>query len=427
MKEKAGDKIKVITKDREYEGILMPLESDNVVIKLANGYNIGIDKKKIKKIEILESYKEPKIKKEGLIKTKKELPLISILHTGGTIASKVDYRTGGVVARFTPDDIVEMFPELEQIANIESRLISNMWSEDLRFIHLKLMAEAVIKEIKRGAKGIVITHGTDTMHVASAALSFMLENCPVPVIFVGAQRSSDRPSSDAAINLVCAFEFINQTDFKGVAICMHDKKDDKTSLILPACKTRKMHASRRDAFRPINTTAIARIDFETRKIEILQKIKKPESKFEPKLDMEDKTALLKIHINMVPEQFSFFKGYKGLVIEGTGLGHAPVGVPNEYCKLHSKILKAIKELVDSGTIVAMTTQTIYGTVQMHVYSNGIDLVNAGVIEAKIMPEIAFVKLAWLLKNFPKKQVKELMQQDLRGEIFDRIEDNTFLI
>ncbi|MBW3017140.1 asparaginase, partial [Candidatus Woesearchaeota archaeon] len=210
MKEKPGDRIKVTLADKEVEGILMPLESEKLVIKLDNGYNVGIDKKKIKKIDVIEQYKEPKVKKDGMIVTKKGLPLISILHTGGTIASKVDYRTGGVISRFTPEDIIAMFPELEKIANIESKLISNMFSEDLRFVHIKLMAEAVAKEIKRGAKGVVITHGTDTLHYTSAGLAFILENCPIPVILVGAQRSSDRPSSDAAQNLICAFEFIKQ-------------------------------------------------------------------------------------------------------------------------------------------------------------------------------------------------------------------------
>jgi glutamyl-tRNA(Gln) amidotransferase subunit D len=427
MKQKPGDRIKVTTSDKEYVGTVMPLESKELVIKLENGYNVGIEKSKIKKIEIIEEYKEKKEKTEGMILAKKELPLISILHTGGTIASKVDYRTGGVVARFTPEDIVHLFPELKEIANIESRLISNMFSEDLRFVHLNVIAEAVVKEIKRGAKGVVITHGTDTMHYSSAGLSFILENCPIPVILVGSQRSSDRPSSDSAINLICAFEFIKQTEFKGVAICMHENMEDKTCLILPACKTRKMHASRRDAFRPINTTAIARVDAETRKVEMLQSIKQISGEFSVKPDMEEKVALIKVHPNMTPDQFSFYKGYKGLIIEGTGLGQAPVGVPNEYCKVHAKILKAIAELVESGTVVAMTTQTIYGTVQMHVYSNAIDLVNAGVVEAKMLPETAFMKLAWLLKNAPKKEIKELMLKDLRGEIFDRIEDNTYLI
>jgi glutamyl-tRNA(Gln) amidotransferase subunit D len=255
----------------------------------------------------------------------------------------------------------------------------------------------------------------------------MLENCPVPVIIVGAQRSSDRPSSDAAANLISAFEFIAKTDFKGVAICMHENTEDKTCLILPACKTRKMHSSRRDAFRAINTKPIAKVDYETKKIEFIEKPKQAEGEFALKPELEEKVALLKIHPNMDPKQFSFFKKYKGLVMEGTGLGQAPVGVPNKYCKVHKRILGAIKKLNDNGTIVAMTTQTIYGTVQMHVYSNAIDLVNAGVVESKMLPEVALMKLAWLLKNADKKEIKELMKQDLRGELFERIEEDTFLI
>ena len=244
---KVGDFIKVKTSTLDYGGHLMPsLNKDIIVLKLKNGYNIGIEKKRIESIKILKKHKETKIRKQK-IRFNKNLPTISILHTGGTIASEVDYRTGGVIARFTPEELMAMFPELNNIANINSVFLSNMFSEDMRFKHYSIMAKAVVKEIRRGVKGIIIGHGTDTMHYTSAALSFMLENLPIPVILVGAQRSSDRPSSDAAINLICAAEFIVKTDFTGVVICMHESLNDDNCVILPACKTKKLHTSRRDA------------------------------------------------------------------------------------------------------------------------------------------------------------------------------------
>ena len=249
---KLGDKVKVVTAKETVEGILMPTESkESVFVKLDNGYNIGIESKKIKKIELIEKFKETE-KKTTNIKVDKKLPTISILHTGGTIASKVDYRTGGVIARFDPEELLAMFPELRSIANIRSRLISNMFSEDMRFAHYKIMAKAIQEEIDKGCDGIILTHGTDTMGYSAAALSFILEGLPVPVILVGSQRSSDRGSSDSAVNLICAAEFIAKTDFSGVAICMHESMDNDTCLILPATKTRKMHTSRRDAFKAIN-------------------------------------------------------------------------------------------------------------------------------------------------------------------------------
>ncbi|MBS3096655.1 asparaginase, partial [Candidatus Woesearchaeota archaeon] len=189
-----------------------------------------------------------------------------ILHTGGTIASKVDYRSGGVVAAFSPEDIVSMFPELAEIANIDSELIANMWSDDLRFPHFKLIAKVIEKKLKEGVDGIIIGMGTDNLAVASAALTFIVEQTPVPIILVGAQRSSDRGSSDAGMNLICAAEFIAKTDFAGVAICMHEHSDDKTCAVLPPTKTKKLHSSRRDAFKPVNDTIIARVDYNSRKM-----------------------------------------------------------------------------------------------------------------------------------------------------------------
>jgi len=445
---KPGDKVRVITQDETvegtekskisgtlqkqvFEGILMPNEeTDSVVIKLDNGYNVGIEKSKVKKIELIEKNKERLARKEE-IKINKNLPTISILHTGGTIASKVDYRTGGVVARFEPEELINMFPELKQIANIKSRLITKMFSEDMRFAHYQLMIKAIQEEIKAGVDGIILTHGTDTMTYTSAALAFALEDLPIPVIMVGAQRSSDRGSSDAASNLICAAEFIVKTDFAGVGICMHEKMDDQMSVILPACKTRKMHTSRRDAFKPVNDTIIARINFKDKKIEFIKKdyLKKDKKReLVVKNKFEEKVSILRCHPNMFPGQFECYKGYKGLIIEGTGLGQAPVGVPNELCEIHKKNLTAIKHLIENGTIVIMTSQTIFGRVQMHVYSNAIDLVNAGVIPGEdMLTETAFIKLAWLLGNYKDKdEIKKLIRANLRGEINPRIEPDEFL-
>src|SRR3989344_3392671 len=326
MKPEYGDVVKVHTEEQAYEGILMPrpeiFEKDHTIIKLENGYNIGIGNKKIKKIEVIKKYEKKKEEKHKLSR-KDGLPNIFILHTGGTIASKVDYRSGGVVAAFSPEDIVAMFPELAEIANIDSELIANMWSDDLRFLHFKLIAKAIEKKLKEGVDGIIIGMGTDNLAVASAALTFIIEQTPIPIILVGAQRSSDRGSSDAGMNLICAAEFIAKTDFAGVAICMHEHTSDNSCAILPPAKTRKLHSSRRDAFKPVNDAIIARIGYDSRKIEFIKKdyLKKDKKrKLIIKPNMEEKVCLLKITINMFPEQFEFFKGYKGLVIEGTGLG-----------------------------------------------------------------------------------------------------------
>ena len=431
MTAKPGDKVKVIATDEIKEGILMPNEeTGSVIIKLDNGYNIGIDNKKIKEIKIVEKYKAKETASKKEIKKDSKKPTISILHTGGTIASKVDYRTGGVVARFSPEEILEMFSELKGMANIRSKLISNMFSEDMRFKHYALMCKAIEEEVKKGIDGIILIHGTDTLGYSAAALSFALENINVPVILVGSQRSSDRGSSDAAVNLISAANFIAKTDFVGVAICMHGSTSDNDCLIMPACKTRKLHTSRRDAFKVVNDKAIAKVNYETASIEFIKEDyhkKENGKKFVVKEKFEEKVGLLKVHPNMFPEQFEFFKNYKGLVIEGTGLGHAPVGVPNESSKIHAKNLEVIKKLVKNGCIVVMTSQCIFGRVQMHVYSNAIDLVKAGVIPGQdMLPETAFIKLAWLLGNCKKEEVKELIDKNLRGEINERLLEDEFL-
>ena len=316
-----------------------------------------------------------------------------------------------------------MFPELSDIANFKTQLVANMWSDDLRFKHFEIIAKAIENEVKKDVDGIIIGIGTDNLAVASAALAFIVEQSSVPILLVGAQRSSDRGSSDAAMNIICAAEFISKTDFSGVAICMHESTADNNCAILPATKTRKLHSSRRDAFKPVNDTIIARIDYDTRKIQFIKKYytkKDKKRKLIIKPKMEDKIGLLKIHINMFPEQFEFYKGYKGLIIEGTGLGHTPGQVPNEWCKIHEKIYPALKKVIDSGCIVVMTTECLFGGVQMHVYDKGVDLTNLGVIPGQdMLPETAFVKLAWLLGNYKKDEVKKLITTNLRGEIKER--------
>jgi len=418
-----GDRVKISVKKGTEEGILMPSPDKNtILLKLDNGYNVGFNKKEVIKIAVIVKAVTPK---KSLSKSSKNpaLPTLAILHTGGTIASKVDYRTGAVATEFSPEELISLFPELKDIANIESELIAQMWSDDLRFAHFSLIAKAIEQQVKKGVKGIIIGIGTDNLAVAAAALSFMVEKSPVPILFVGAQRSSDRGSSDAGMNLICAAQFAVKTDFAGVAICMHESASDKNCVILPATKTYKLHASRRDAFKPINDAPLARIDYKTKEIHYLQKeYPQRADKLLLKSKMEEKVGLLKIHVNMFPEQFSFFKGYKGLVIEGTGLGHTPGQAPNKESVIHKKIYPAIKKLVDSGCVVVMTTQCLFGGVNMNVYDKGRDLQELGVISGQdMLANTALVKLSWLLGNFSQEQVKELLSENLRGEINPRLE------
>lgn len=428
MEAKAGDAVEIKLKDEIIKGILMPEETDFSFIKLDNGYNLGIKKRNIKSINII-SKKKTKESKFSKVKKNKKLQDITILHTGGTIASKVDYKTGGVVAQFKPEEIVAMFPELGKIANIKSRLIGNIMSENMVFEHYNLIAKEIKKEVEKGTQGIIVTHGTDTMHYTSAALSFILEGLTIPVILVGAQRSSDRGSSDAAVNLISSCIFIANTKIPGVTICMHENQEDDKCLIIDGLNSRKMHTSRRDAFRPINKNPIAKVDYKNKKVELINtsKIKNQKSKLKLRLFKDVKVGLIKSKPGMYAEEFNSYKNFDGLIIEGTGLGHIPIIESDKFTKENKKILNTIKELCKK-TVTVMTPQTIYGRINLNVYSPGRLLSEAGVLGnyCDTTPETSYIKLAWLLSNYAKKEVKRLYSKNLRGEVSERSE-NIFLI
>ncbi len=409
------DRVKLKTAKEEFIGILMPDSINNkLVLKLESGYNLGIDKKKVKSIKVLEKakVKSSKVKK---IKQNSKLPKISILHTGGTIASKVDYETGGVAAQFTPAEILNNIPELKKIANLDCKLISNVFSEDLTFKDYNKLAKEIEKEIKKGVKGVIITHGTDTMHYSSAALSFMLENLKIPVVFVGAQRSSDRGSTDANLNLICAAQFISKVNYPGVVICMHKSMDDKSCLILPGVKSRKFHTSRRDAFKVVNDNFILEIDKNGKILSGKSKFDLPKGELKANLLKENlKIGILRGHPNINAKSVSCFKGFDGLILEGTGLGHFPIHETNKG------IFRELKKLSKEMPLV-MTSQTVFGRVNMNVYSTGRELQEFVIPGEDMLTEVAFVKLAYLLSHH-KKDIQNLMREDLRGEINPRISD-----
>jgi len=426
-----GDYVKAKSKDLEVEGTLIPSPKENLVtIKLDNGYNIGFKSRNVK-ITLLEKKKPSSKTKSGSIKKSPKLKNISILHCGGTVASKVDYKTGGVTALFNPEELQSLFPELKTIANIESRLVKQMMSENMRFAHYNIIAKEIQKEIKKGVDGIILTHGTDTLHYTSAALSFMLENLPIPIILVGSQRSSDRGSSDASMNLLSAATFIANTDFADVAICMHKNIDDETCLILPSTKTRKMHTSRRDAFRAINKMPFAEVDFRKKEINFLRnnfvRVDKKRNLSIKPFKEDIKVAIIKAHPNMYAEELNFYKDYEGIIFEGTGLGHMSNNEFDEVTKENGKIMEEIRKL-SKKTVLVMTSQCLYGRVDMNVYSEGRKNIEAGILgnDLDMTPETTFIKLAWLLSNYSKDETKELLSKDLRGEISERIENSTYL-
>lgn len=436
---KVGERISIVKDSQTYEGLLMPkteLGDENcIVLKLDNGYNIGIRFEG--KIKIEKSKKqEPKEVKEEIkfemgkekiekIKFDAKKPKISLITTGGTIVSRVDYRTGGVSALEKPEELLTNIPELKDIACLDDiKVPFRKMSEDLDYKDWQKLAQLTAKELNCN-KGVIITHGTDTMHFTSAALSFMLKNLSKPVVLTGSQRSSDRGSSDAFMNIICSAHAA-LSDIAEVGTCMHATTDDHYCYFIRGTKTRKMHTTRRDAFRSINEMPLAKV-YPNGKIDIMNNNYKKRSdgdvvadiKFEPKI------ALLKTYPGSEPEIMDFLvkKGYKGFVIEGTGLGHVPTFATKPW-------IPSIKKIIKDGIPVVVATQTIYGRINTNVYTNlRILYHDAKAIPAEdMMPEVAYVKLGWVLghtKDLDK--VRELMLTNTAGEITKRSEIETFLV
>ncbi|MEM1593070.1 MAG: Glu-tRNA(Gln) amidotransferase subunit GatD [Archaeoglobaceae archaeon] len=399
-----GKRVKIKAKGKIFEGIVMPSFTGNLVLKLDNGYNVGFVEYEL--LEVLGELEKVEVKRELL--RKEGLPDVKIISTGGTIASKVDYRTGAVTSQFTAEEIVSEVPEITEICNVSAELLYNILSENMKPGYWIELARRVYDSLK-SYEGVIITHGTDTMHYSASALAFMLST-PKPVVFVGAQRSSDRPSSDATMNLLCSAK-LSVSDVGEVLVCMHGSTSDDFCYAHRGVKVRKMHTSRRDAFQSINAKPVARINYPSLEIEWLSwRFKRGERKLELKDKLEEKVALIKFFPGLSAEILEFFhsKGYRGFVIEGTGLGH----VSTDW-------IETLKRVCEDSLVV-MTSQCLFGRVCDRVYDTGRDLLRVGVIEGEdMLPETALVKLMFLLGNYDLETAKELVKKNLVGEIEDR--------
>ena len=402
-----GDRISVERNGMSYEGVLMPSRRvGHVVIKLNNGYNIGLRARE-SDLKLVEKGLDLKpLGKDKSLQNRAGFPQVSILSTGGTIASKVDYRTGAVTSQFSAGEIISAIPELEEIANYHARVIYQILSENMRAEYWTRLARAVAEEIQSGAEGVIITHGTDTMMYTAAALSFMLKT-PVPVVIVGSQRSSDRPSSDASMNAVCAAS-VAISDMAEVCVVMHGTTSDDYCSIHRGTRVRKMHTSRRDAFQSMNQPPLGRVDYLTRKIQpLLPYCRRGEAKLQLKELLEPRCGLVKYTPGSSPEILDYYvdKGYRGIVLEGTGLGHVA-----------SDWIDGIRRATEEGVPVVITSQCLRGRICDRVYDTGRYMLDAGAIEGEdMLPEVALVKLMWVLANRPD-EVRSLMKTPLAGEI-----------
>ena len=410
---KIGDFIKIVTKTTEYSGNILPrYEYSNeefIVIKMSSGYNIGIDSNSITSIKKIKSGEEPKFNPPTKPDVKETLPKISILGTGGTIASRIDYKTGAVNPAFSAEELYSIIPELSDYANINTELISNIASEQMNPEDWKNMAEKVIEKIKDENQGIIIGQGTDTMAYTSAALSFALVNCPIPVILTGAQRSTDRPSSDASLNMISSVIVASKNQLNGVYLAMHSSIEDNEVSIHCGTRVRKNHTSRRDAFQSIGIEPIAIVN--QGNVTINKKFNDDKNKFEIKVNFDENVSLLKFHPGFNPKIIDAIvdSNTKGIILEGTGLGH-----------VNSKCNSAIKRAIDKGMFVGMTSQCLNGRIKMTVYSAGRDLLKLGVIPLEdMLPETALVKLMWAYGNYKDEEIQDIMITNIAGEFTER--------
>ncbi|MDF2421685.1 MAG: Glu-tRNA(Gln) amidotransferase subunit GatD [Nitrosopumilus sp.] len=404
-----GDSVKILA-DITYSGIVMPRyehsDDKHIVLKLKSGYNIGLEIAKIEKVVKNPTLEKIVEKSERVVKNEK-LPNILLLSTGGTIASKIDYRTGSVTPVLTAEELNSSVPELSKIANIDTKVLFSEYSENIMPEHWLKIAQTVNGYLNSDYSGIIIAHGTDTMHYTSSYLSFSLTGFPIPIALVGSQRSSDRASSDAALNLIGAAKFLTECKTNGIYIVMHQDENDETIACHIGTRVRKNHTSKRGAFQTVgNDPAFLIVNDE-----IHNNMKDgffTTSKYSPKIKINEKVALVKYHPGYDPNMLKNIidAGYKAIIFEGTGLGH-----------IGKNMYPAVKMADEKGIFMGMTSQCIDGRVRMTVYESGRDLLDLGIIPLENMiPEIALVKAMWATGNTEnREEVKEIMLNRIASE------------
>jgi glutamyl-tRNA(Gln) amidotransferase subunit D len=409
----------------DFKGIILPrAENDDdrhIVLKLANGYNIGVAIETI--IDMKEcGYKEAHYKiPEKEFPVSDDKPNVKLFGTGGTIASRLDYRTGAVIPAFSPGELYGAVPELADICNLSTEKLFAVFSENMGPKQYIPLARAIGREIEKGIDGIIIGHGTDTMHHTASALTFMIQNSPVPIVLVGSQRSSDRPSSDAALNLMHACKVAAEADIAEVMVCMFGPTSDEYGLLHRGTRVRKMHSSYRSTFRTIGDIPLAMVDREN-----ITPIQKNYNRRRKDRDVtilpyfEERVALVYYYPNMHPDIIDSLvdNGYRGIVIAGTGLGH-----------VNKPVYPAVDRAIKAGVAIYMTVQTLWGYVHMFVYDTGRDLMSRGIIPANnMLPEVAYIKLGWALgQTDDLEKVKNIMLTPICDDITEREPYDGYLV
>jgi len=409
----------------DFTGLILPrsetADANHIVLKLDTGYNIGVRWDTVDSIIVsgrkVANYQIP----EKAFPFDPQKPRIKLFGTGGTIASRLDYRTGAVIPAFSPGELYGSVPELADICNMETDKLYGVFSENMGPEEWMGTARAIAAEIEKGVAGIVVGHGTDTMHHTAAALSFMVQDSPVPIVMVGSQRSSDRPSSDAALNLINATRTAATSDIAEVMVCMFGPTSDEYGLLHRGTRVRKMHSSYRSAFRTISDIPLGKIDGNgVTPFRSDYRPRRTDNQVKLNAVFDDRISLVYYYPNMKPDIIDSLveNGYKGIVIAGTGLGH-----------VNKPLYPALDRARAAGVHIYMTVQTLWGYVQMYVYETGREIMGKGVIPAaNMLPEVAYVKLGWALgQSQDPAEVERIMLTPVNGEITDREPHNGYLV
>ena len=323
---------------------------------------------------------------------------ILLLTTGGTIASK----PGGQGLEPQRSDVMER--ELEQLRTyyrITVRDLICMDSSNITPEEWQLIARHIYED-RAGFDGVVVSHGTDTMAYTASAVTFMLPNIDIPVVFTGSQLPLADMLSDGPENLRTAFAMA-ASGHPGVFLAF-DRK------VMLGCRAVKIRASGFSAFESVNARYAAQV---TNRGLAVDTSVLPVPGGPPRLAdaLSQNVFLLKLTPGLNPAVFDVLAamGYKGIVIEAFGLGGVNV--------LH-KGLRGIRRAVEDGISVVVTTQCLYDSSDLRVYQVGNQLLDLGVIQGRDMTtEAAMTKLMWALgQNMNPEQVKDLFEKSLAGEI-----------
>ena len=323
---------------------------------------------------------------------------ILLLTTGGTIASM----PGG--DGLQPSDSGVFQREMDQLRtyyDITVRELMTLDSSNIRPAEWQLIAQG-IWENRQGFDGIVVSHGTDTMGYTASAVTFMLPNIDIPVVFTGSQLPLIDMLSDGPDNLRTAFAMA-ASGHNGIFLAF-DRK------VMLGCRAVKVRASGFSAFESINARYTALVSNAGLSVdEALLPVHTGPAQL--RTDISDEVFLLKLTPGISPRIFDALAdmGYKGIVIEAFGLG----GI-----NLLGEGLGAIRRCLDKGINVVVTSQCLYDSANLGVYQVGVKLLELGVIQGRDMTsEAAMTKLMWAIgQGMDNHQVANLFATNLAGEV-----------